>query len=196
MKNNETIDLALKVLHSGGIILYPTDTIWGLGCDATNSQAVNKIIHLKGRANNQSFILLVNDVKQIEKYIEQLPDIAYSLIELSNTPLTIIYPGACSAAQHKNGLAPEVIAPDGSVAIRVVHHPFCHSLLLRLGKPIVSTSANFTGQPAPMTFSDIDPALHKQVDYCVDPTFEAPATGKPSSILKLELNGEVKIIRA
>jgi len=195
MKNNEIIDLVLKVLHNSGIILYPTDTVWGLGCDATNSDAVNKIVRLKGRANNQSFILLVDSIEQIRTSIEQMPEIAYSLIELNNKPLTIIYPGARSAAQYKEGLAPEVIAPNGSVAIRVVQHPFCRSLLQKFRKPIVSTSANFTGQPAPTTFTSIDPELLKQVDYCVDPTLEALATGKPSSIIKLELNGEVKIIR-
>jgi len=191
----KTIESALTALNTGGIILYPTDTIWGLGCDATNSHAVNKIIKLKGRSDNQSFILLVDSVAQIESYIEQLPDIAHSLIEVSETPLTIIYSGARSAAQHSDGLAPEVIAADGSVAIRVVQHPFCRSLLQRFRKPIVSTSANFTGQPAPITFSAIDPALREQVDCCVDPAFEAPATGKPSSIIKLGIDGEVKIIR-
>ncbi|MCL2728123.1 MAG: L-threonylcarbamoyladenylate synthase [Bacteroidales bacterium] len=195
MTLTESIDLTLKTLRSGGIILYPTDTVWGLGCDATNSDAVNKIIELKGRSHNQSFILLVDDVKQIEHYIEQLPDIAYSLIEVSDTPLTIIYPGARSITLQHDGLAPKVIAPDGTVAIRVVQHPFCCQLLQKLGKPIVSTSANFTGIPAPLTFSDIDPNLRKQVDHCVDPAFEAPATGKPSSIIKLELNGEVVVIR-
>jgi L-threonylcarbamoyladenylate synthase len=195
MIHNAITDPALKVLHNGGIILYPTDTIWGLGCDATNSEAVNKIIQLKGRADNQSFILLVDDVKQIEQYVEQLPDIAYSLIEVSDKPLTIIYSGARSSAQYKDGLAPQVIAPDGSVAIRVVQHLFCCQLLQKLDKPIVSTSANFTGNPTPASFDAIDPDLLKSVDYCVDPIFEATATGKPSSIIKLGINGEIKIIR-
>jgi len=195
MTFTESINSTLQVLRSGGIILYPTDTVWGLGCDATSSDAVNKIIQLKGRADNQSFILLVDDVKQIEQYVEQLPDIAYSLIEVNDKPLTIIYPGARSAVQHKNGLAPQVMAPDGSVAIRVVQHPFCCQLLQKFGRPIVSTSANFTGNPTPASFAAIDPDLLKSVDYCVDPIFEATATGKPSSIIKLGINGEIKIIR-
>lgn len=190
MNYTESVDFALNVLRGGGVILYPTDTIWGLGCDATCSDAVNKIIRLKGRSDNQSFIVLVHEVKLIEHYIEQVPEIAYSLIEVSDTPLTIIYPGA-----HSSGLAPQVIAPDGSVAIRVVQHPFCSSILQKFRKPIVSTSANFTGKPAPTSFSAIDPNLHKLVDHCVDPAFEAPATGKPSSIIKLQLNGQVEIIR-
>ena len=191
----KTTEAALSALHSGGIILYPTDTVWGLGCDATNGHAVHRIAQLKGRADSQNFILLVGSVAQIECYIEQMPQIAYSLIEVSDTPLTIIYPKARSAAQHPDGLAPQVIAPDGSVAIRVVQHPFCRSLLQTFRKPIVSTSANFTGQPAPATFSHIDPELLKQVDYCVASSFEAPATGKPSSIIKLGINGQVQIIR-
>jgi len=190
-----TIEETLEALRQGKTILYPTDTVWGLGCDATNSQAVNKIIELKGRAQNQSFILLLHAAEEVASYIEQVPEIAYSLIEVSDTPLTIIYPGARSTEKYRDGLAPEVIAPDGSVAIRVVRHPFCNALLQRFRKPIVSTSANFTGQPTPKIFADIDPELRKQVDYCVDPSLEVTATGKPSSIIKLEVNGEVKIIR-
>ena len=190
-----SIDHTLSALRHGGVILYPTDTVWGLGCDATNTIAVNKMIKLKGRTGNQSFILLVGSMEQIDPYIKQVPEMARSLVELAHTPLTIIYPDALSAAWHPNGLAPEVIAADGSVAIRVVHHPFCNALLQRLNRPIVSTSANFTGQPTPKTFAEIDPELRKQVDYCVDPSLEAPATGKPSSIIKLGINGEVTIIR-
>jgi len=180
--------------------------------------------------------VLVLGVEQIERYIEQMPEIAYSLIEVSDTPLTIIYPGARSTAQHPDGFAPkiiaqdgfapqvaaqdgsvaseavtsktiaartvlqvgfapQVIAQDGSVAIRVVRHPFCIAMLQRFRKPIVSTSANFTGSPSPTSFAAIDPKLIRMIDYCVDPAFEDPATGKPSSIIKVEVNGEVKIIR-
>ena len=147
MNYTESVDFALNVLRGGGVILYPTDTIWGLGCDATCSDAVNKIIRLKGRSDNQSFIVLVHEVKLIEHYIEQVPEIAYSLIEVSDTPLTIIYPGA-----HPSGLAPQVIAPDGSVAIRVVQHPFCSSILQKFRKPIVSTSANLPANRLPPAF--------------------------------------------
>ena len=192
---NKEINKTVTILNNGGVILYPTDTVWGLGCDATNSEAVSTITKLKGRTDNQSFIILVHSVEQIEYYIEQVPEIANSLVALSNTPLTIIYPGARSAAIYEDGLAPQVIATDGTVAIRVVQHPFCTALLQKFNKPIVSTSANFTGQPAPTSFTAIDPELRKQVDFCVDTAFEAPATGKPSSIIKLQLNGEVKIIR-
>ena len=189
------IETAFAVLNKGGIILYPTDTVWGLGCDATHSAAVHKIIQWKGRSERQSFILLVDSVEQIERYVAQVPEIAHSLIEVSDTPLTIIYPDARSTDQYADGLAPQVIAPDGSVAIRVVRHPFCSMLLQQFCKPIVSTSANFTGRPAPETFDSIDPKLRQQVDYCVDPACEPPATGKPSSILKLGRNGEVNMIR-
>ena len=192
---NNSIELALAVLRNGGVLLYPTDTVWGLGCDATNSDAVNRIVELKGRSEQQSFILLANSMDQVEQYVDQVPEIAYSLIAVSDTPLTIIYPSARSAVQHKEGLAPKVIAADGTVAIRVVRHPFCNALLQKFRKPIVSTSANFTGHPAPMNFAAIDPELCKQVDYCVDPLFEPPSTGKPSSIVKLALNGEIQIIR-
>ena len=212
---------ATDILRSGGVLLYPTDTVWGLGCDAANSRAVNKIIQLKGRSQSQSFIVLVHSVEQIERYITQVPEIAYALIEASNAPLTIVYPGAHTSTQQEegfasktvvqetvasksvasktvvpDGLAPEVIAPDGTVAIRVVRHLFCSALLQKFGGAIVSTSANFTGCPAPATYSTIDPELIGLVDYCVDPLFEASATGKPSSIIKLEVNGEVKILRA
>ena len=192
---NQEMEAALAVLRQGGVILYPTDTVWGLGCDATRSEAVNKIVRLKGRSQNQSFIVLVHTVELLEQIIEQVPPIAYSLIEMSDTPLTIIYPGARSNELDAAGLAPQVMASDGSVAIRVVNHPFCSRLLQKFNKPVVSTSANFTGQPAPKDVTAIDPQLRNQVDYCVDPAFEAPATGKPSSIIKLELNGEIKIIR-
>ena len=192
---NHIIEQALSTIHHKGTLLYPTDTVWGLGCDATCGEAVDKIIQLKGRSDNQSFILLVHSAELISHYVKQVPEIAYSLIEMSETPLTIIYPDARSASFFTNGLAQQVIAKDNSVAIRVVRHPFCIALLQKFCKPIVSTSANFTGQPAPASFTSIDPKLIQQVDYCVDPAYESPSTGKPSSIVKLALNGEVQIIR-
>ena len=187
MTNND-LQSALAVLQSGGLILYPTDTIWGIGCDATLSPAVQRIIGVKERADHKSFVILVSDLDMLEQYVEEVPPMAYSLIEVSDKPLTLVYPQA-------RNLAPEVVGADGTVAIRVVNHPFCQELIRRFGKPIVSTSANRAGAPSPKCFEDIEPELRAQLEHCVDPKWEAPATGQPSSIIKISLNGAVQIIR-
>ncbi|SMO74357.1 L-threonylcarbamoyladenylate synthase [Solitalea koreensis] len=181
------INNALEVLNAGGTILYPTDTIWGIGCDATNPEAVEKVFKLKNRSETKSLIILVSNINDIDKYVKEVPVIAYDLIEYSDKPLTIIYDGA------KN-LAANAINEDGSIGIRVVKHPFCEHLLRKFRKPIVSTSANLSGEPSPKSFSDIDEEIITSVDYVVD--FEqVKKSGQPSSIIKLGVGGQVKIIR-
>lgn len=185
----EEINSALEVLKNGGLILYPTDTIWGIGCDATNPQAVAKIFALKGRDQNKSLIILLDADSKIESYVRHVPDVAYDLIEFAENPLTIIFSGA------KN-LAPEVInEEDGSVGIRVVKHPFCQQLIQRFRKPIVSTSANLSGRASPASFSQIDQKIINGVDYVVDLEQDDTAPKKPSTIMKIEPDGLFKFIR-
>jgi L-threonylcarbamoyladenylate synthase len=182
------ITQALDVLQRGGLLLYPTDTLWGLGCDATNEQAVEKIFALKRRADSKSLIVIADSMGMVERYVQRVPEIAYSLVEIALQPLTIIYPQAA-------GLAPNVTAADGSVAIRVVQHDFCRALLHRFKKPVISTSANVSGAPAPTSFRDIAEVIKQGVDFVAPAAMDRGATGKPSSILKLGLTGEVKVVR-
>jgi L-threonylcarbamoyladenylate synthase len=183
------ITQALEVLRRGGLLLYPTDTLWGIGCDATNEQAVEKIFALKQRAESKSLIVIADGMSMVERYVQQVPDMAYSLVEITTQPLTIIYPQAA-------GLASNAIAADGSVAIRVVQHDFCKALLHRFKKPVISTSANVSNTPSPATFRDIADTIKQGVDFVVPAVMDKGATGKPSAILKLGLTGEVKVIRA
>src|SRR5690606_20511327 len=141
------INQALETLRNGGLILYPTDTIWGIGCDATNPEAVERVFRLKGRDPAKSLIVLLDSDHQLQSYVTEVPDVAYQLIEYTERPLTIVYSGA------KN-LPPNLLAPDGSIGIRIVKHPFCSPLLQRFRKPIVSTSANISGHPAPTNFGE------------------------------------------
>ncbi len=184
----EDISQAVKILKSGGIILYPTDTIWGIGCDATNPEAVSKIYQLKQREDSKSMLVLIDQPGRIPSYISEMPEIAWDLIELADKPLTIIYPKA------KN-LAPNLIAPDGSIGIRVVNHEFCKKLIGRFGRPIVSTSANISGKPSPTSFNNIDKEIKEKVNFIVSEEFDNPISDKPSGIIKLGVNGEIKIIR-
>lgn len=185
---NDEIKKALEVLQSGGIILYPTDTIWGLGCDATNPDAVEKIFKLKGRDAGKSLIVLLDSENKLESYVKDVPSIAYDLIEYAENPLTIIYSGA------KN-LAANVIHENGSVGIRVVKHRFCESLIQRLRKPIVSTSANISGQPSPSNFSEISEEIKSGVEYIVQEEQNDTSAKKPSTIMKLEQDGRFVFIR-
>ncbi len=187
MLKNE-INNALEILKAGGIILYPTDTLWGIGCDATNPQAVQKIIDLKQRTANKSFIVLLDTENKLPSYVNPVPQIAYDLIEFAENPLTIIYSGA------KN-LAPNVIAADGSVGIRVVKHEFCSQLIQRFRKPIVSTSANISKQTAPLIFTDIKPEIINMVDYIVDLEQDNTENKNQSTIMKLEADGRFEFIR-
>ena len=186
---DEIVTQTLEVLQRGGSLLYPTDTLWGIGCDATNEQAVEKIFALKQRTGSKSLILLADSMDMVARYVQQVPDMAYSLVEVALQPLTIIYPQA-------TGLAPNAVAADGSIAIRVVQHDFCKALLRRFKKPIISTSANVSGTPAPATFRDIADVIKQDVDFIVPALMDRGATGKPSSILKLGLAGEVKVVRS
>lgn len=179
---------AIATMKNGGVILYPTDTIWGIGCDATNPEAVAKIFEIKRRSESKSMIVLVDSLSRAQNYVSQLPDIAWDLVPIADKPLTIIYDGA------KN-LAHNLIAEDGSVAIRVTAEEFSAELCRRFGKPVVSTSANISGMPAPRFFSEIDEAIIDAVDYVVDFRRNDNKPANPSSIIKLGLNGEVKIIR-
>ncbi len=182
------INQALDTLRAGGLILYPTDTIWGIGCDATNPNAVEKVYQLKGRAQDKSLIILLDTANKLQSYVTEVPEIAYQLIEYAERPLTIVYSGA------KN-LAPNLLAADGSIGIRIVAHPFCEQLLQRFRKPIVSTSANISGQPAPKNFSEIQQEIRDGVDYTVVYEQEDLREGAASIIMRLEPSGKFSFIR-
>ncbi|MDR2293486.1 MAG: threonylcarbamoyl-AMP synthase [Prevotellaceae bacterium] len=187
MMKNEILK-AVDVLKNGGIILYPTDTVWGIGCDATNAGAVEKIYKLKHRSDSKSMLVLVDSADRIARHVKQIPDIASELIELSNTPLTIIYPQAMN-------LAPNLIAEDGTTGIRVVKHEFCKQLIFALNRPIVSTSANVAGEKTPREFNQISQEILNNIDLVVNRIFEGNPTKKPSAIIKLGLKNEVEVIR-
>ena len=182
------IDNAINVLRSGGVILYPTDTVWGLGCDATNEEAVAKINAIKGRAADKSFIVLLDSDTKLQSYVTEIPDVAYDLIAYAENPLTIIFSGA------KN-LAKNVINADGSIGIRVVKHEFCKQLLQKFRKPITSTSANVSGQPTPAIFDEINPQIIDAVDYVVDWEQELTTPKKSSTLMKLGPSGQFSFIR-
>ncbi len=186
--NPSDIDNALAVLRDGGLILCPTDTIWGIGCDATNAEAVERIYRLKGRDAGKSLITLVDSENKLQGYVGDVPDIAYQLIEFTERPLTIVYSGA------KN-LAPNLLAEDGSIGIRVVSHAFCTPLLQRFRKPVVSTSANPSGQPSPRNFAEIAPEIVDGVDYVVQYGQDADSDGVASIVMKLEPGGKFSFIR-
>ena len=188
MKINDEIKRALDILQVGGIILYPTDTIWGIGCDATNEDAVKKIYELKKRSDSKSMLVLVDNPGKIQSYVEEMPDMAWDLIEMSEKPLTIIYSGA------KN-LAKNLIAEDGSVSIRVTNEVFSKRLCERFRKPIVFTSANVSEEKSPENFAEISKEIINSVDYVVDFRRNDTAKSKPSSIIKLEKGNIVTIIR-
>jgi L-threonylcarbamoyladenylate synthase len=179
---------ALEVLQKGGIILYPTDTVWGIGCDATNAEAVQKIYDLKQRVASKSMIVLLDNDNKLQRYVKEVPDVAWDLIDAADRPLTIIYPGAIY-------LAPNLIAEDGSIAIRITNDDFCKRLIGRLKKPLVSTSANISGNSTPSAFHQIDESILEGVDYVVNLPSQQDEKGQPSTIIKLAVNGEIEIIR-
>jgi L-threonylcarbamoyladenylate synthase len=185
--NNE-INKALEVLRQGGTILYPTDTIWGIGCDATSEEAVRKVYSIKQREDEKSMLLLLDEVSKLERYMIEIPEVALNILEVADKPLTIIYPGAMN-------VAPNLIAADGSIGIRITRDVFCKKLIARLGRPLVSTSANISGMPWPAGFHKIDKELRNQVDYTVQWRQHEEFHGKPSGIIKVGLRGEVKVIR-
>lgn len=184
----EDLIAALETLKNGGLILYPTDTIWGIGCDATNPDAVAKVFHLKGRAEEKSLIILLDAEHKLASYVREIPDVAYQLIEYAERPMTIVYDGA------KN-LAPKLIGKDGSIGIRIVNHPFCQQLLQRFRKPIVSTSANISGKPSPKTFNDISEEIKNGVDYIVKIEQDKNQPATASTIIKLGAGGQYQLVR-
>lgn len=196
--DREAIEAAIKVLKAGGVILYPTDTIWGIGCDATNGEAVAKVLSIKHRADSKSLIILVSDTDMLAGYVKEIPDIALDLIEVNDHPMTIIYPGAIIATDSSpagSALAPNVVSEDGSVGIRIPNNTFCKALISRFGRAIVSTSANLSGSKAPANYSAISEEIIKSVDWIADPSLESASTGKASQIIKVGLRGEIAIIR-
>jgi L-threonylcarbamoyladenylate synthase len=180
---------SLEVLKRGGIILYPTDTIWGIGCDATNQEAVDKIFRIKKRKDEKSLLVLIDDPERLSDYVIEIPKIAWELVTLSDEPLTIVYPGGVN-------LASNIMHSDGSVGIRITGDTFCKELIRQLGKPLISTSANISGKPSPSVFTDIAENIKSTVDYIVKWRQDDVVRKNPSSVIKLGLKGEIEIIRS
>lgn len=185
---------ALEALRNGGVLLYPTDTVWGLGCDATNPEAVRKVYGIKRRPDSKSLVLLASDLDMVARYIREIPEMAVQLVEVNDRPMTIIYPDALTGPDCR-GLADNVVAEDGSVGIRIPMADFCRDLVRRFGRPIVSTSANISGEPAPKRFADIPQSIKDSVDCILDPSLERQSSGKASSIIKVGIDGTIDIIR-
>lgn len=184
----EDIQRCLEVLRQSGIILYPTDTVWGIGCDATNASAVEKIYALKKRSDQKSMIILIDNENKLMSYVREVPPNAYDLMDFAERPLTIIYPGA-------RNLAANAVSQDGTVGIRVTKDSFCRQLIERFKKPIISTSANISGEASPATFSQINSEIIAGVDYVVEHRQKENTSVQPSTIIQLGLGGEIKIIR-
>ena len=182
------VDAAAKALKAGDVILYPTDTVWGLGCDATLDNAVQRIFDLKKRDDAKSVIILVSDADMLARYVRQIPPMAIDLLEINDKPMTIIYPEGV-------GLSAKVIAKDGSVAIRIPQNEFCVEMIHAFGKPIVSTSANISGEETPACFAEINADILDGAEHIVEPSLEEGSTGLSSQIIKIGLGGEVKVIR-
>ena len=215
------IQKALEVLRNGGVILYPTDTVWGIGCDATDPAAVAKVYEIKKRADSKSLVLLASDMDMICRYVKEVPEMAVQLVEVNDKPMTIIYPGAvvgptpspsASASEtssmsdgckslptfpkaDRRCLAFNTVAEDGTVGIRIPMMDFCQQLVAKFGRPIVSTSANISGEPTPKKFAEISDVIRDAVDHIVDPALERGATGHSSSIIKVGLDYSIEIIR-
>ena len=199
MKAEEILAEALKTLREGGTILYPTDTVWGLGCDATNPEAVARIYEIKRRSDAKSLVLLASDLDMVAKYVKEVPSMAVELVEVNDAPMTIIYPGAIAGTPDAPGdrwhLAWNAVAEDGTTGIRIPLMDWCKELVFKLGRPIVSTSANISGEPTPKRFSEIPQEIKDAVDFVVPPSIDTASTGKASQILKVGLRGEIEIIR-
>lgn len=184
----DDIKAALAVLQKGGVILYPTDTIWGLGCDACNEEVVKRIYMIKKRIDSKSMLVLMENAALLDRYVDEVPEIAFDLIEVTDKPLTIIYDGA------KN-LAKNLVAEDGSIGIRITTEAFSSELIRRFKRPIVSTSANISGKNSPACFDEIDQEIIDAVDYVVKYRQDDTQKTVPSGIMKLGSGGEIKIIR-
>lgn len=194
MSNREVISIeedikkACEVLRQGGLILYPTDTVWGIGCDATNSEAVARVYNLKQRCDSKALIVMLADENQLCRYIDDVPDIAYELIDVATKPLTIVYDNAIN-------LCKELCAEDGSVGIRITREDFSKRLCKAFRRPIVSTSANISGQPTPIMFKDISNEIISGVDYVVENKRNQNGKATPSSVIKLSHDNSIKILR-
>lgn len=205
MDFSEELGKAVDVLRKGGVILYPTDTVWGIGCDATNPEAVAKVFQIKRRPDSKSLVLLAADMDMICRYVREIPEMAVQLVEVNDKPMTIIYPGAvCGDRPGEDGKMPEAnrntlafntVAEDGTVGIRVPMMDFCQKLAARLGRPVVSTSANISGEPTPAKFAEIAAEVVEAVDLVVDPALEKTSSGHASSIIKVGLDSTIEIIR-
>ena len=176
------------MLRKGGVILYPTDTVWGIGCDATNAEAVKRVYQIKQRDDSKALICLVDSDARLQRYVRNVPEVAWQLIDCADTPTTLILDGAVN-------LAPNLIADDGSIGIRITKETFSRELCFRFQKALVSTSANISGEPAAQNYRDIDPRIVEQVDYVCWTRRQEHLPHRPSSIIKLKENGEVEIIR-
>jgi len=185
---HKDIQKCIEVLSAGGTILYPTDTIWGIGCDATQLRATQKVYQLKQREDAKTMLVLVNSAVMLSRYVEEIPAMAVEIIEINDDPLTIIYPAG-------RNLARNLLSRDGAIGIRITSDPFCTELIHRFRKPLVSTSANLVGQPAPAIFSEISAEIKAMVDYTVAWRQDDLTRRKPSGILKIMLNGEIEVIR-
>lgn len=187
-KMNEQTDKAVETLRRGGLILYPTDTVWGIGCDAANPEAVEKIYALKRSQDKKGMLILVDSMDRAVRYVGKVPDVAWQLFEFADKPLTLILPNAA-------GVAGNLIPEEKTIGIRIPRHDFCQAMLRRFGRAVVSTSANISGEPTPAYFDEISDEIKNGVDFVVDPVYEKGATGKASSIIMLGEGGEIKIIR-
>lgn len=197
---NTEIQKALEILRTGGVILYPTDTVWGIGCDATDPVAVAKVYALKKREDSKSLVLLASDMDMVCRYVREVPEMAVQLVEVNDKPMTIIYPGAVAGEKgsdkaSRHCLAYNTVAEDGTVGIRVPMMDFCRDLVAKLGRPIVSTSANISGEKTPARFAEIADEIKDGVDHIVDPSLEKGSTGQSSSIIKVGLDYSIEIIR-
>ncbi len=188
MTQEQDIKNAIEAMRKGGVILYPTDTVWGIGCDATNAEAVKRVYEIKQRDDSKALICLVDSDARLQRYVRNVPDVAWQLIDCVEKPTTLILDGAVN-------LAPNLIAEDGSIGIRITKEDFSHELCFRFQKAIVSTSANISGEPAAQNYRDIDPRILEQVDYVCWTRRQEHQPHQPSSIIKLSADGQVVIIR-
>lgn len=183
----EEVERTVAFLKAGKTILYPTDTIWGVGCDATNSKAIEKVYEAKKRPSSKSLIILVDSMERLSDYVVNVPVIAYDIIKKAKAPLSVIYPESKNLAKN--------VSTDKSVCIRVVNHPFCQEVIRQLGKPITSTSANLTGQPPALTYNDITEEMKHSVDYTVQLYHDTMSKPKSSTIIKLFADNTFEIVR-
>lgn len=187
MNSNDILNLAAKTIREGGVILHPTETVWGLACDASNEEAVKKLSSIKQRDPGKSYIVMLKDDGQLSRYVKEVPEVCWDLIDCADKPITIIYP-------QGNNLANNVCAEDGSIAIRIPNDKGLRDLLIKCNKPLITTSANLSGQATPTHFDEISNSIKSNVDYIVNLP-SAEMTGTPSSVIKVGLNGDINIIR-